>query len=61
MIAVLTKLAASVFEQSFGLARRRVPPEFGKVSTNMVWHARSDRDSKQAWLRDQIKTVYNSL
>ena len=61
MIAVLTKLAASVFEQSFGLTRRRVPPEFGKVSTNMVWHTRSDRDSKQAWLRDQIKTVYNSL
>jgi hypothetical protein len=27
----------------------------------MVWHTRSDRDSKQAWLRDQIKTVYNSL
>jgi len=61
MIAVFTKLAANVFEQSFGLRKRRVPPPFGKITTNMIWHARSDRDSKQAWLRKQIKAAYNSL
>jgi len=61
MIAVLTKLAADVFERSYGLEKRRVPIEFGRISTNMVWHARSDRDSKQAWLRRQIKAAYNSL
>ena len=61
MIAVFTKLAADVFERSFGLTKRRIPPKFGKISTNMIWQARSDRDSKQAWLRRQIKAAYSSL
>jgi hypothetical protein len=26
-----------------------------------IWHARSDRDGKRAWLRQQIREVYNSL
>jgi DNA-binding transcriptional LysR family regulator len=61
MIGVFTKLAATVFERSFGLAKRRVPLEIGKIATTMIWHARSDRDGKQAWLRRQIKEVFNSL
>jgi DNA-binding transcriptional LysR family regulator len=61
MIAVFTKLAADVFERSYGMIKRRVPLQFGKISTNMVWHARSDRDSKQAWLRKQVKAAYKSL
>jgi hypothetical protein len=27
----------------------------------MIWHARSDRDRRQAWLRQQIKAAYHSL
>ena len=61
MIGVFTKLAANVFEQSFGLTKRRIPLPFGKIATNMIWHARSDRDSKQAWLRKQVKAAYKSL
>jgi DNA-binding transcriptional LysR family regulator len=61
MVAVLTKLASDVFERSFGLMKRRVPLQVGKIATNMTWHSRSERDSKQVWLRNQIKEVYNSL
>jgi DNA-binding transcriptional LysR family regulator len=61
MIAVLTKLASDVFERSFGLMKRRVPLQVGKIATNMTWHTRSERDPKQAWLRNQIKEVYTSL
>jgi DNA-binding transcriptional LysR family regulator len=61
MIGVFTKLAAHVFERSFGLAKRQVPLEFNKIATMMIWHARSDRDSKQAWLRRQLKAIYQSL
>ena len=51
MIGVFTKLASDVFESSFGLIKRRVPLEIGKIATNMVWHMRNDRDRKHAWLR----------
>jgi DNA-binding transcriptional LysR family regulator len=61
MIAVLTKLASDVFERSFGLAKRRVPLQVGKIATNMTWHIRSERDPKQTWLRKQIKEVYTRL
>jgi DNA-binding transcriptional LysR family regulator len=61
MIGVFTALASVVFEQSFGLARRQVPLAVGKIATSMIWHARSDRDGKQAWLRKQIREAYNSL
>lgn len=61
MIGVFTTLASMVFERSFGLVKRRVPLAVGKIATNMIWHARSDRDGKQAWLRQQIREVYNSL
>jgi DNA-binding transcriptional LysR family regulator len=61
MIAVFTKLAADVFERSFGMIKCRVPFKFGKISTKMLWHARSERDSKQAWLRLQLKSAYHSL
>jgi len=44
-----------------GLAKRRVPFEVGKIATTMIWHPRSDRDAKQAWLRQQIREVYDSL
>ena len=61
MIGVFTRLASVVFERSFGLAKRRVPFEVGKIATTMIWHPRSDRDGKQAWLRHQIREVYGSL
>ncbi|HEX5213389.1 MAG TPA: LysR family transcriptional regulator [Pseudolabrys sp.] len=58
MIGVFTDLASNVFERSFKLARRAVPVNVGKISTNMVWHHRNDKDKKHVWLRRQIKAVY---
>lgn len=61
MIGVFTQLASDVFEKTFNLAKRPVPIDVGKISTNMVWQMRNDRDQKHAWLRDQIKAVYQRL
>ena len=61
MIGVFTQLASEVFEKSFGLVKRRLPLDVGKIATNMVWHARSNKDRKHVWLRQQIKTVYQSF
>jgi len=61
MVGVFTQLASEVFERSFGLARRALPSDIGKITTNMVWHTRYDNDRKQAWLRDQIKLIYQQL
>jgi LysR family transcriptional regulator, mexEF-oprN operon transcriptional activator len=61
MIAVLTKLASDVLERSYGLRKQRVPFEFSKIATNMIWHSRNERDGRQAWMRKQIKEVYGSL
>lgn len=61
MIGVFTKLASGVFEKSFGLVKRRVPLDVGKIATNMVWHVRSNKDRKHVWLRQQIKAVYQSF
>ena len=61
MIGVFTSLAANVFEKSFGLVKRPVPIKIGKISTNMVWQTRNDRDPKHVWLREQIKAVYRNL
>ncbi len=61
MIGVFTKLASEVFEKSFGLVKRRVPLDVGKIETNMVWHARSNNDKKHGWLREQIKAVYRGF
>lgn len=61
MIGVFTRLAADVFEKVFGLAKRPVPINVGKIVTQMVWNARVDRDEKHCWLRQQIKSVYRDL
>ncbi len=61
MIAVLTKLAADVFEKSFKLAKRPVPIDVGSIATNMIWHVRYDRDRRHAWLRQQIKAIYRGF
>jgi DNA-binding transcriptional LysR family regulator len=61
MIGVFTRLAADVFRQSFDLVTRPVPLDVGKISTDMVWHVRYDRDKRHAWLRRQIKAVYADL
>lgn len=61
MIGVFSKLASDVFEKSFGLVTRRMPLDVGKIATNMVWHGRSERDRKHAWLREQIKAVYEDF
>jgi DNA-binding transcriptional LysR family regulator len=61
MIGVFTQLASEVFERSFGLVKRRLPLDVGKIATNMVWHARSNKDRKHVWLRQQIKAVYQGF
>lgn len=61
MIGVFTELASSVFERSFKLAKRAVPINVGKISTNMVWHHRNDSDRKHVWLWRQIKAVYEAF
>jgi DNA-binding transcriptional LysR family regulator len=61
MIGVFTKLASEVFEKSSGLRRRRVPLNVGKITTNMVWHVRNEKDKKHAWLREQIKAVFSKF
>ena len=61
MIGVFTELASNVFERSFKLTKRAVPINVGKISTNMVWHHRNDKDKKHAWLRAQIEAVYEAF
>ena len=61
MIGVFTKLASDVFEKSFKLAKRPVPLNVGKIATQMVWHVRNERDQKHAWLRRQIKAIYQTF
>ncbi|MGN6572258.1 MAG: LysR family transcriptional regulator [Pseudolabrys sp.] len=61
MIGVFTKLAADVFQKAFGLAKRPVPLDVGKVATQMVWPLRYDRDPRHVWLRQQIKAVYREF
>jgi DNA-binding transcriptional LysR family regulator len=61
MIGVFTKLAADVFENSFKLAKRPVPIDIGSIATNMIWHARYDRDRRHVWLRQQIKAIYRDF
>jgi len=61
MIGVFTELASSVFERTFKLAKRPVPINIGKISTNMVWHHRNDKDKKHVWLRRQINAVYDAF
>jgi DNA-binding transcriptional LysR family regulator len=61
MIGVFTELAADVFRKSFKLMKRPVPIDIGGIATNMIWHARHDRDRKHAWLRQQIKAVYRGF
>jgi len=61
MIGVFTSLAADVFRKSFNLATRPIPIDVGRVSTNMLWQARHDRDKKHQWLRDEIKAIYRGL
>jgi DNA-binding transcriptional LysR family regulator len=61
MIGVFTQLASDVFEKSFNLAKRPVPIDVGKISTNMVWQMRNDKDPKHVWLRNQVKAVYQKL
>jgi len=61
MLAVFTKLAADVFHKAEGLAKRAVPIDVGGVATTMVWHNRNDRDRKHLWLREQVKSVFDTL
>jgi DNA-binding transcriptional LysR family regulator len=61
MIGVFTQLAADVFHKSFKLAKRPVPLDIGKISTDMVWNVRHTHDKKHAWLRKQIKDVYRTI
>jgi LysR family transcriptional regulator, mexEF-oprN operon transcriptional activator len=61
MVGVFAKLASNVFEHSFGLIKRRVPLDVGKIATNMIWHVRNDKNKKQIWLRQQIKAVYKNF
>jgi DNA-binding transcriptional LysR family regulator len=61
MIGVFTSLAAEVFHAAFGLAKRPIPIDVGKISTSMVWPLRFEKDKKHEWVRQQIKAVYADL
>ncbi|HXD44628.1 MAG TPA: LysR family transcriptional regulator [Pseudolabrys sp.] len=61
MIGVFTKLAADAFQTSFGLAKRPVPLDVGKIATQMVWPLRYERDPRHLWLRQQIRAVYREF
>jgi LysR family transcriptional regulator, mexEF-oprN operon transcriptional activator len=61
MIGVFTKLAADVFQKSFGMTKRPVPLDVGKIATQMLWPLRYDRDPRHLWLRQQIKAVYREF
>jgi DNA-binding transcriptional LysR family regulator len=61
MVGVFTQLASDVFEKSFGLAKRPVPLNVGRITTNMIWHVRNNNDGKHAWLRQQIRLIYREL
>lgn len=61
MIGVFTKLAADAFSKSFGLAKRPLPEDVGKIATYMIWQARNDRDQRHAWMRQQVKETYSLL
>ena len=61
MIGVFTKLAADAFQRSFGMAKRPVPLDVGKIVTQMMWPLRYERDPRHLWLRQQIKAVYREF
>ncbi len=58
---VFTELAADAFQKTFNLAKRPVPIDVGKISTNLVWQSTKDKDPRHVWLRNQIKAVYDGL
>jgi LysR family transcriptional regulator, mexEF-oprN operon transcriptional activator len=61
MIGVFTKLAADAFQRSFGMTKRPVPLDVGKIVTQMMWPLRYERDPRHLWLRQQIKAVYREF
>ena len=55
MIGVFARRIAGVFADGFALAVRPLPMRLAPLPHVMLWHARSDRDPRHAWLRDQIR------
>jgi LysR family transcriptional regulator, mexEF-oprN operon transcriptional activator len=53
-IVTLPASVAHACAKPFGLAISAAPLDLGTFDLQMVWHARSDRDPAQAWLRDQV-------
>jgi LysR family transcriptional regulator, mexEF-oprN operon transcriptional activator len=60
-IVTLPASVAQACARPFGLQLSAVPIELGTFEVRMVWHARSDRDPAQAWLRDQVQQVAQAL
>lgn len=61
MIGVFAQRIASVFADGFALQIRRLPAKLPALRHVMLWHARSDRDPKHAWLRRQIRETCGSI
>lgn len=55
MIGVFARRIAGVFADGFALAIRPLPMRLAPLPHVMLWHARSDRDPMQTWLRGQIR------
>ena len=61
MIGVFTRFAADAFTAADGLVKRPLPLDVGNITTNLIWHARNDRDPRHAWLRAQITSVCKTI
>lgn len=61
MIGIFTTSTSNVLARSFGLARRPLPMDVGKIVTSMAWHARNDRDKRHEWLRRQLKAICRAI
>lgn len=61
MVGVFTRFAAESFSATNGLVKRPLPLDVGNITTNLIWHARNDRDPRHAWLRAQITSVCKTI
>jgi len=54
-VITIPRLFAERISQHIGLAMRPAPVEPGWFTVRMMWHARSQNDPAQAWLRGVVK------
>jgi DNA-binding transcriptional LysR family regulator len=58
LIGVFTELAAKALAYSFKLQIKPAPINIGKIVTQMIWHARNERDQRNLWLREQVHAIF---